>query len=118
MLPKHDVAFCTCAQPFFCPPFRGGRKGGNASMAAEAAGHERDAGVASDRLGGGAGGPAGGRLEMKAPRGGGAGGHGRQHMLMDEDEVRVARGLPNPPPVGGRVGGGWAGGRMGGRRAD
>ena len=67
-------------------------------MAAQAAGHERDSGVANARLGGGGGGLSGGRLELKAHGGGGRGGSApqRQHMLMDDDEVREARGMAKP----------------------
>ena len=67
-------------------------------MAAQAAGHERDSGVANARLGGAGGGLSGGRLELKARRGD-AGASQRQHMLMDEDEVREARGIAKPPRV-------------------
>ena len=63
-------------------------------MAAQAAGHERDSGVANARLGGAGGGLSGGRLELKARRD--AGPSQRQHMLMDEDEVREARGAAKP----------------------
>ena len=81
---------------------RGGRKGGNAQMAAEAEGHER---VGGGR--GGGGGFSDGRMELKGR--GGVGGNQRQHMLMDEDEVREARGAAKPSTVGHAGNGGHLG---------
>lgn len=96
-----------------CVPARGGRKGGNAAMAAEAAGHERDTSVAKDRLGG-----VTGRLELKNRPGGGGGVRGggggqRQHMLLDDHDDDSGMGAAAqrraPPQVRVGVGHGrWA----------
>eukprot|EP00798_Chlamydomonas_sp_ICE-L_P032181 gene32181-16720_t len=98
---------------------KGGSKGGDASMAAAASAHERDAEVARDRLGG-----AGGRLEMKGGGGygggRGGGGRGRGPAMDGENELAEARGghaqghgaRGHQPPrdQGGRDGGGGSGG--------